>query len=636
MTDFKDDKSKSVASDKSFKEQILNELEEANRLKGIQDDGIVKSIVESLNADGNREIDPDFNWQEAAAQLKKQEEQAAKSAEEEQKRALAEAQAIKKIREKEHLRELNELNPLGEDLTDEEPLEESSAYASTVSTAASEAAEIADVDLSGFTVPIPIQDIHSASPTVNLSEEQSSRSQKSETEPHFSSVSEQEAGFASESDSEVKVSSNQSSLSQNTYDNDTIEDNELDDEEDWEEEEPSSRRKDNKRKQKKKKRLARRISTWIISLILLALLAGGGFGYYYINASLAPLDAQSTKYVTVEIPKGAGSKQIGQILEKKSIIKDANVFNYYTKFKNYSNLKSGYYNLKASMSIDDIIKELQDGGTTEPTDPNAGKIVIPEGYTLEQIGKAVENNANTRVKTDKTPYSSKKFLNLMKDKDFIEKMKEKYPKLLADLPESDKVKYQLEGYLFPATYNYTKDVSLEDLVDQMLGTMDSYLSEYYDKIEQSKYNVNEMLALASLVEKEGQTDEDRRNIASVFYNRLDADMPLQSNISVLYALGKLGDKTSLKEDANIDTNIDSPFNDYKNKGVIPGPVDSPSLSAIEAVVNPSDTKYLYFVADVETGNVYYSETYEDHQKNVDTYVNKKVSDSSEQDSENKN
>lgn len=632
MTDFKDDKSKSAAGGKSFKEQILNELEEANRLKGIQDDGIVKSIVESLNADGNREIDPDFNWQEAAAQLKKQEEQAAKSAEEEQKRALAEAQAIKKIREKEHLRELN---PLGEDLTEEEPLEESSAYASSASTAASEAAEIADVDLSGFTIPIPIQDIHSASSTGSLSE-QSSQSQESETKSHTFSVSEEEAGFASESDSEVEVSSKQP-LSKQTYDNGTVDDNELEeDEEDWEEEELSSSRKDNKRKQKKKKRLARRISTWIISLILLALLAGGGFGYYYVNSSLAPLDAQSTKYVTVEIPKGAGSKQIGQILEKKRIIKDANVFNYYTKFKNYSNLKSGYYNLKASMSIDDIIKELQAGGTTEPTDPSAGKIVIPEGYTLEQIAKAVENNANTKVKTDKTPYSSKKFLNLMKDKDFIEKMKEKYPKLLADLPESDKVKYQLEGYLFPATYNYTKDVNLEDLVDQMLGTMDSYLSEYYDKIEESKYNVNETLALASLVEKEGQTDEDRRNIASVFYNRLDADMPLQSNISVLYALGKLGDKTSLKEDANIDTNIDSPFNDYKNKGVIPGPVDSPSLSAIEAVVNPADTKYLYFVADVETGNVYYSETYEDHQKNVDTYVNKKVSDSSEQDSEKKN
>ena len=109
--------------------------------------------------------------------------------------------------------------------------------------------------------------------------------------------------------------------------------------------------------------------------------------------------------------------------------------------------------------------------------------------------------------------------------------------------------------------------------------------------------VNEILTLASLVEKEGATDDDRKNIASVFYNRLNSDMALQSNIAVLYALGKLGQETTLKEDATIDTNIDSPYNDYVHKGLIPGPVDSPSLSAIEAVINPSSTKYMYFVAD---------------------------------------
>lgn len=617
MTDFKDDKSKAASGGKSFKDQILNELEEANRLKGIQDDGTIKSIVDNLDTTSKREIDSDFNWQEAAAKLKEQQEAAAKSAEKEQERALKEAQAIKKIQEEEHLRELNSF---GEELDEAEPLEESSAYASPIPTMASEtlAPEISDVDLSGFTIPIPIQDIHSASPE-SFSSEGSETDQVSEPEEPSFDLHEDlaEAEEFSDLDSDL--------------DDKDDPDWEQDDDEDEEEETKSSRRKakQRKQKQKKKKRLARRITGWIISLILIAILAGGGYGYYYVNSSLAPLDSKSQKYVTVEIPEGAGSKQIGQILQKKGLIKNATVFNYYTKFKNYSDLKSGYYNLKASMSTDEIIKELQAGGTAQPTDPSSGKIVIPEGYTLEQIAKAIEDNANTKVKGDKTPYSSKNFLKLMKDKDFIKKMKEKYPKLLADLPDSNKAKYQLEGYLFPATYDYTKDTSLEDLADQMLGTMDSYLSQYYDKISQSKYNINEILALASLVEKEGQTDEDRAKIASVFYNRLDADMPLQSNIAVLYALGKLGQKTTLKEDANIDTDVDSPYNDYKNKGLMPGPVDSPSLSAIEAVVNPADTKYLYFVADVETGKVYYSETYEEHEKNVETYVNKKTSDSSE-------
>lgn len=617
MTDFKDDKSKAASGGKSFKNQILNELEEANRLKGIQDDGTIKSIVDNLDTTGKREIDSDFNWQEAAAKLKEQQEAAAKSAEKEQERALKEAQAIKKIQEEEHLRELNSF---GEELEEAEPSEESSAYSSPIPTMASEALapEISDVDLSGFTIPIPIQDIHSASPE-SFSSEGSETDQVSEPEEPSFDLHEDlaEAEEFSDLDSDL--------------DDKDDPDWEQDDDEDEEEETKSSRRKgkQRKQKQKKKKRLARRITGWMISLILIAILAGGGYGYYYVNSSLAPLDSKSQKYVTVEIPEGAGSKQIGQILQKKGLIKDATVFNYYTKFKNYSDLKSGYYNLKASMSTDEIIKELQAGGTAQPTDPSSGKIVIPEGYTLEQIAKAIEDNANTKVKGDKTPYSSKNFLKLMKDKDFIKKMKEKYPKLLADLPDSNKAKYQLEGYLFPATYDYTKDTSLEDLADQMLGTMDSYLSQYYDKISQSKYNINVILALASLVEKEGQTDEDRAKIASVFYNRLDADMPLQSNIAVLYALGKLGQKTTLEEDANIDTDVDSPYNDYKNKGLMPGPVDSPSLSAIEAVVNPADTKYLYFVADVETGKVYYSETYEEHEKNVETYVNKKTSDSSE-------
>ena len=617
MTDFKDDKSKAASGGKSFKNQILNELEEANRLKGIQDDGTIKSIVDNLDTTSKREIDSDFNWQEAAAKLKEQQEAAAKSAEKEQERALREAQAIKKIQEEEHLRELNSF---GEEFEEAEPSEEGSAYSSPIPIMASEtlAPEISDVDLSGFTIPIPIQDIHSASPE-SFSSEGSETDQVSEPEEPSFDLHEDlaEAEEFSDLDSDL--------------DDKDDPDWEQDDDEDEEEETKSSRRKakQRKQKQKKKKRLARRITGWIISLILIAILAGGSYGYYYVNSSLAPLDSKSQKYVTVEIPEGAGSKQIGQILQKKGLIKDATVFNYYTKFKNYSDLKSGYYNLKASMSTDEIIKELQAGGTAQPTDPSSGKIVIPEGYTLEQIAKAIEDNANTKVKGDKTPYSSKNFLKLMKDKDFIKKMKEKYPKLLADLPDSNKAKYQLEGYLFPATYDYTKDTSLEDLADQMLGTMDSYLSQYYDKISQSKYNINEILALASLVEKEGQTDEDRAKIASVFYNRLDADMPLQSNIAVLYALGKLGQKTTLKEDANIDTDVDSPYNDYKNKGLMPGPVDSPSLSAIEAVVNPADTKYLYFVADVETGKVYYSETYEEHEKNVETYVNKKTSDSSE-------
>ena len=347
----------------------------------------------------------------------------------------------------------------------------------------------------------------------------------------------------------------------------------------------------------------------------------------YVSDAVGAKDVKSTKFISVEIPENSGSSYIGQLLESAGVIKSGKVFNYYTKFKNISNLKSGYYNLQPSMTMDEIIEALQKKGSDKPQEPSLGTVLVKEGYTIEKIAKAVEVNSSAKKgKHSSTGLKEKDFLKLMKDDAFITKMKAKYPTLLANLPNSTDAKYVLEGYLFPATYNIHDDTTVESLVEEMLSTMDTHLSPYYATILSSNHNVNEILTLASLVEKEGATDDDRKNIASVFYNRLNSDMALQSNIAVLYVLGKLGQETTLKEDTTIDTNIDSPYNDYVHKGLMPGPVDSPSLSAIEAVINPSSTKYMYFVADVSTGNVYFAESYEEHQHNVETYINSKLKD----------
>lgn len=386
-------------------------------------------------------------------------------------------------------------------------------------------------------------------------------------------------------------------------------------------------RSNRNQKRNKNNRRAGRIARNIIVFLLLILSLAGFFGYRYVSDAVGAKDANSTKFISVEIPENSGSSYIGQLLESAGVIKSGKVFNYYTKFKNISNLKSGYYNLQASMTMDEIIEALQKKGSDKPQEPSLGTVLVKEGYTIEQIAKAVEVNSSAKKgKNSSTGLKAKDFLKLMKDDVFITKMKAKYPTLLANLPNSTDAKYVLEGYLFPATYNVHDDTTVESLAEEMLSTMDTYLSPYYATISSSNYNVNEILTLASLVEKEGATDDDRKNIASVFYNRLDSDMALQSNIAVLYALGKLGQETTLKEDATIDTNIDSPYNVYVHKGLMPGPVDSPSLSAIEAVINPSTTKYMYFVADVTTGEVYFAENYEDHQHNVETYINSKLKD----------
>ena len=378
----------------------------------------------------------------------------------------------------------------------------------------------------------------------------------------------------------------------------------------------------NKQKRKKQDRTAKRIVAVVMSLVVVFFLATCTFGFFWVKSSLEPINTEATKTIQVEIPEGSSTKEIANILFENDLIKNATVFNYYSKIKSYNNYQSGFYNLSQSMSVDDLAKALQESGTPTAQEEPAGKVLIVEGYTLTQIANSVTLNAKTDDKTDKTPFTSEEFLATVTNQEFIDRMVATYPNLFASLPAADSgVIYRLEGYLFPAVYDYYDDTTIEDLVEQMISTTDARLQPYYEAIANKNLTVNEVLTLASLVEKEGSTDEDRRNIASVFFNRLNAGMPLQSNIAILYAQGKLGEETTLAEDTNIDTSIESPYNIYWRAGLMPGPVDSPSLSAIEAVLNANATDYYYFVADVTTGTVYFANTIEEHDQNVATYVN---------------
>ncbi|MBO3838901.1 endolytic transglycosylase MltG [Streptococcus suis] len=377
-----------------------------------------------------------------------------------------------------------------------------------------------------------------------------------------------------------------------------------------------------KQRRKKQDNAAKHIVSVIMSIVVVAVLVTGVTGYMWVKSSLEPVNAKATETIQVEIPEGSSTLEIGKILVDNKLIKNATIFNYYSKIKSYNNFQSGFYNLKQNMSVDDIAKALQESGTPTAQKEAAGKVLIVEGYTLTQIAQAITDNTNTKDKNDKTPFTAEQFMATVTNQDFINRMVATYPKLFASLPAADSgVIYQLEGYLFPAVYEYSDETTIEELVEQMIAAMDNRLQPYYETIAAKNLTVNEVLTLASLVEKEGSTDEDRRNIASVFFNRLNATMPLQSNIAILYAQGKLGQDTTLAEDAAIDTSIESPYNIYWTPGLMPGPVDSPSLSAIEAVINANTTDYLYFVADVTTGNVYFTNNIDEHNQNVAKYVN---------------
>lgn len=386
---------------------------------------------------------------------------------------------------------------------------------------------------------------------------------------------------------------------------------------------PRRSRREGAKPVKPKKEKKSHVKAFVISfLVFLALLSAGGyFGYQYVQSSLQPVDASSKQYVTVGIPEGSNVQEIGTTLEKAGLVKHGLIFSFYAKYKNYTDLKAGYYNLQKSMSTEDLLKELQKGGTDEPQEPVLATLTIPEGYTLDQIAQAVG-----QLQGDfKEPLTADAFLAKVQDETFISQAVAKYPTLLESLPAKDSgARYRLEGYLFPATYSIKESTTVESLIDEMLAAMDKNLSPYYSTIKSKNLTVNELLTIASLVEKEGAKTEDRKLIAGVFYNRLNRDMPLQSNIAILYAQGKLGQNISLAEDVAIDTNIDSPYNVYKNVGLMPGPVDSPSLDAIESSINQTKSDNLYFVADVTEGKVYYANNQEDHDRNVAEHVNSKL------------
>ena len=365
---------------------------------------------------------------------------------------------------------------------------------------------------------------------------------------------------------------------------------------------------------------------FISLLIFLALISAGGyFGYQYVQSSLLPVDANSKEYVTVQIPEGANVQEIGSTLEHSGVIKHGVIFAFYAKYKNYSDLKAGYYNLQKSMSTEDIIKELQKGGTPEPQAPSLANLTIPEGYTIDQIAQAVGQLQGEF----KEPLTAETFLAKVQDDNFISQEVAKYPNLLESLPTKESgARYRLEGYLFPATYSIKESTTIESLIDEMLAAMDKTLTPHYSAIKSKNLTVNELLTIASLVEKEGAKTEDRKLIAGVFYNRLNLGMPLQSNIAILYAQGKLGQNISLADDAGIDTSINSPYNVYTKPGLMPGPVDSPSQDAIEASINQTKSENLYFVANVTDGKVYYAVTQEEHDRNVAEHVNSKLTQNS--------
>lgn len=310
---------------------------------------------------------------------------------------------------------------------------------------------------------------------------------------------------------------------------------------------------------------------------------------------LVPANANDTQIVEVEIPEGTPVSTMGDILEEQGLIRSSSAFSLLVRVQGTAaNLQAGVHDLSPSMTMPEIVAALQEGAE------EAGllKVTVNEGLTVDQIAEVV---------ADSTSYSAEDFLNLMSNQEFLAQLVQQYP-ILTDSYNNPNVRYVLEGYLFPATYDVAQGETLESLVTQMVDKTNEVLSKYQADIDASSYSLQDIMSIASLVEKEGQTTEDRKLIAGVFYNRLEQGMPIQSDISVLYALGTHKEMVTYD-----DLEVDSPYNLYTNAGLPPGPMNSPSEDAIAAALEPTDNDYLYFYANLKTGEVFYTDNYEQHQ-----------------------
>lgn len=343
--------------------------------------------------------------------------------------------------------------------------------------------------------------------------------------------------------------------------------------------------------------LVRKIVLRIILGIIALVVVVGLSGYLYVNSALKPADKNDHTEKTVEIPIGSSVDTISTILKEEGIIKNAHVFKYYIKFRNESGFQAGKYTLSPSMTLNEIVETIKTGKMMKNV---ALKITIPEGKQLVQIAEIIGE------KTDQNP---KKVFATLNDEKFIKSMQVKFPSLLTDDIFQKDIKYPLEGYLFPSTYDFEEEKpSLDKIITAMLKQTEKVLQEYEPQMTEQEFSTHKLLTMASLLEEEATAKVDRSKIASVFYNRLDAGMPLQTDPTILYSKGKHSERVYYK-----DLEINSPYNTYKYKGLPPGPIANAGKASIKAALEPDKTKYLYFLATPE-GDVLYSSTLAEHNK----------------------
>ena len=349
-------------------------------------------------------------------------------------------------------------------------------------------------------------------------------------------------------------------------------------------ERPQRNRKSGQRRRKKRHLtgLAKGVIIGVIALVI------GIASFNFMNGIMNPSEEEmnlSGTTVSVTIPEGSGTEDIANILKEQKLISSVFGFKLTSKLEGFDGTyKHGTYNVDTGMTKRQIMELLQSGKVAMDL-----KVTVPEGYTVKQIAEKVEEEGIC---------TAEEFINEVNNGEFNYEF-------LKDLPERE---YRLEGYLFPDTYFLAENTTVHQLIDAMLMRFDQmYTEEYRNAVASSGHTLDEIVTLASMVEKEIKLPEERARAAGVMYNRLRDGITLGIDATVLYAVGKTAGELT-----QTDLNTDSPYNTRINYGLPLGPIANPGEASFKAALYPETHNYLYYVVEaVGKDNHVYCETYDE-------------------------
>ncbi len=336
----------------------------------------------------------------------------------------------------------------------------------------------------------------------------------------------------------------------------------------------------------------------IVLGLFLLLIIGVTSAIIFYFSSLKPVDSSSKENITFEVKTGDATNNIIEKLKREKLIKNDLALKIYAKL-NPGVPQAGTYILTKAMSAKEIYKAIIDGQVTHDT----VWVTFVEGKRLSYIVDVIAKNFK---------YPKEEIEATLDDPEYIKYLINKYDCLTEDILNSS-IYHPLEGYLFPDTYEFDRDITIKEIIEKMLDNTESKLSGFSTLIENSNYSVHQIMTLASIVELEGARSTDRRGVAGVFYNRLKSGWSLGSDVTTYYAVGK---------DFSVDltwSDLNS-CNGYNTRGTcvngLPvGPIATSGLISISAVLEPSEHDYYFFVAD-KNGKTYFTKTSAEHERIV--------------------